>query len=357
MHVPWGWVKQRPHFIAEHLAEHFDVTVCHTEVFNRKLLADNPLPAGCKLEILPMLRMAHFEPVRSINNWRLSRILKKLLEQNQYDIVWIPHPDTFSLVEPGLTSNMRVVCDCMDDYLEFPDVSKDQMKRERLLRLESRMLERADLIFASSERLRGILKARHNLRKEIHVVNNAISIESRPSALACKDELTRLKQKGLFLASYIGTIAEWLDTGLMLEVLDKFPDLAFLLFGPVETPVPAHDRIITFGPIPHSQVYSAMAASDLLVMPFRVTPLVQSVNPVKLYEYIYSGKPTLAVAYGESEAFADYVYLYRDKEEFIQLLEDILGGKSAPIPTADECRSFAEANTWGARVHLILQYV
>ena len=48
-----------------------------------------------------------------------------------------------------------------------------------------------------------------------------------------------------------------------------------------------------------------------LVMPFKLDDLVQAVNPVKLYEYVYSHKPAIAIHYAETEQFEQFVHLYR----------------------------------------------
>lgn len=41
MHIPWGWIKQRPHFFAEYLSEDCCIDVCYRKsntVSRKKLL-------------------------------------------------------------------------------------------------------------------------------------------------------------------------------------------------------------------------------------------------------------------------------------------------------------------------------
>ena len=102
-------------------------------------------------------------------------------------------------------------------------------------------------------------------------------------------------------------------------------------------------------------VFGIMKGADILLMPFKVTPLIKSVNPVKLYEYIYSGKPSLAPLYGESEKFSDYVYLYNSKEEFISIVNEILSQEWIHKKSPEECKLFASRNTWACRVEEILK--
>ena len=104
--------------------------------------------------------------------------------------------------------------------------------------------------------------------------------------------------------------------------------------------------------VPHDMVFAVMEHSDALIMPFVLNELILSVNPVKLYEYIYSSKPCLAPRYGESEAFGDYVYLYESKEECCRTINELINGKGAKH-SKDENITFALSNTWKERVEQI----
>ena len=92
-----------------------------------------------------------------------------------------------------------------------------------------------------------------------------------------------------------------------------------------------------------------MHIADALFMPFIVNELVLSVNPVKLYEYIYSGKPCLAARYPESEKFKDFAYLYQGDEEFGALISRLEAGTLEPRKSLKDCRDFAMENTWDVR--------
>lgn len=158
-----------------------------------------------------------------------------------------------------------------------------------------------------------------------------------------------------FRLTFVGTVAAWLDGELLLAALERFPDLTVFLFGPREVPLPEHPRLRQMGPVPHDQVFTVMDRSDALIMPFRVTELVRGVDPVKLYEYVFSGKPAIAVDYPETQKFADFVHLYREGEELMTLLQRLLNGTLAPKRTLQECRSFALANTWKKRTGVVVR--
>ena len=355
MHLPWGWIKQRPHFIAEHLTRYYAVDVAYR--FYRvplegKLVRNAVLPglALCPLVILPFNR---FSPIAALN----ARIIRYHLKGNigDYDIIWISHPEMFEAMEPIIPAGAKVVYDCMDNHLAFELVSRNPSLSRRIRDAEKRLLERSDVVIASSRNLQDTLMSRYGASREIEVVNNGIFLEgggeTQPLPTAVEAALATVS----FKLVYIGTVARWLDFELLLATVAKFPELTIFLVGPCEVELPRHERIVHLGPIVHRQIYAVMAKSDVLIMPFKVDELILGVDPVKLYEYVYSGKPALAVAYPETGKFGDYVHLYRDRDEYFALLEGIVNGRVGAKRQRADCIRFAEENTWEKRVEQIVQ--
>ena len=88
-------------------------------------------------------------------------------------------------------------------------------------------------------------------------------------------------------------------------------------------------------------------------MPFKVNELIRSVNPVKLYEYIYMGKHIVAPEYGETLKFAQYVHLYKSKKDFFTIIDNIFTIKELDPNRVKSMRLFAENNTWSNRYKII----
>jgi hypothetical protein len=89
-------------------------------------------------------------------------------------------------------------------------------------------------------------------------------------------------------------------------------------------------------------------------MPFILSELILSVNPVKLYEYIYSNKPTVSVRYDETEQFDPYVMLYKNGDEYLKIMQRLVQGDFPEIDV-DRNQSFVKNNTWNNRVEIIQQ--
>jgi len=286
----------------------------------------------------------------------LSRLINSLalIFQNGYilrktDIIWLTHPCYFSFIKILIRKDQKIIYDVMDDFLEFPSIKKNK-KNSRFVKLqEAALLNRADLVVCSADSLKLTLQSRHHLTKDIFIIKNAMHLyDQNARRIYANDEFDAL-HLSFKIATYIGAISQWFDFNSVLTVLDVYQDLVICLFGPKDADIPLHPRIKYFGIIKHEEVFDVMQKSDFLIMPFIVTELIKSVNPVKLYEYISSGKPVIAVRYKEIEEFQDYVYLYKNVQEFVNYLN-----KSVPKKSVKECIDFASKNTWEKRCEEII---
>jgi len=92
-------------------------------------------------------------------------------------------------------------------------------------------------------------------------------------------------------------------------------------------------------------------------MPFKITPLIESVNPVKLYEYIWANKPIIAPKYSESEKFSRYVYLYEGYRDLKKIIDEIKCNNYNPKYTLEEGESFIKINDWDSRATDIMKII
>lgn len=359
MHVHWGWIKQRPQFLAEHLgiSSKYSVSVFCESSYKKHTLTENVPHHSITVNELSRLPFQRFRLIECINTFLCRLQLKKSIRKA--NIVWITHPYLYNWVSGEELKNARLVYDCMDDISEAPNVKNNQKNKEFVLNLEGEVVRRADHIFASSDNLKNKLIQRYSLNPEsILVVNNAISIQSKADkAITHSNAYTAIQktlaQTHLKKIMYIGTIGQWIDFDLIHRSLDAFPDIVYFFIGPKESNPKQHDRLIFFPPIHHSEVLCAMTLADALIMPFELSEFIQGVNPVKVYEYIYSDKPAIVVGYPETEKFAKYVNLYHDEIEFFEILSRLVGGEVGVIAEQEESIRYVLQNTWESRVGLI----
>lgn len=364
MHIPWGWIKQRPHFFAEYLSASYTVDVCYRRsntVSKKKLLTSKQIDLP-NLSVrgfnhvpfvkIPLLKNLPFEWVNTLIAYFQLPSLK------QYDFVWITSPILFPVIRPLLDRKQKIVYDCMDDMIEFPEAKGNDKLRRLILQSEKELMSAADYVFVSSGYLKDKILNRSGLKSgNITVVNNAIELPQVEGLSACPDEI---REKIDFVRSlsfpfmYVGMVSEWFDFGLIQAALDRYPQMNVVLIGPNDVEIPSHERIHHLGTVERKYIFPLMKEASALVMPFLLNELIYSVNPVKLYEYIYTGKPVVSVRYGETEKFSDFVSLYRDRDEFFSVIESVMAGRVA-ARSAAEIGQYITDNTWQARYRQIVK--
>lgn len=346
MHISWKWAKQRPQFLAECLSNDYFVNV----VQKRDYRGDNIKGSFLKSIKLIYLLILPYNARSSIVRF-LNKIILRLFYSKVYynsKIVWVTSPELYFLL-PKRKADQLLIYDCMDDMLSFDGIKNNSNIYNFYKNAERQLLSDCDIILSSSNHLKHVLNQRYRVNKEINVVNNGLTLTSlqSDSSSILKLDKTRVN------IVYIGTVSKWMDWDLILNSLNKDESLLYHIVGPIEFNGPNHENIIYYGSIEHNMVFTVMNESDILIMPFIVNDLIKSVNPVKLYEYIYSVKPVISVGYPETEKFSDFVWLYDSFEVYFQLLQHIKQDNFAPKKSIVDCHRFCESNNWESRYQVI----
>jgi hypothetical protein len=127
--------------------------------------------------------------------------------------------------------------------------------------------------------------------------------------------------------------------------------MEYHFIGPIELKnVLIEDRIKFYGTIEHKELYDHVKDFDCFVMPFKINELIQSVDPVKIYEYINFDKPIISVYYKELEYFSNFIYFYSNTEELLELLYQMVNKGFLRKYSNEERVKFLKKNSWDVRV-------
>jgi O-antigen/teichoic acid export membrane protein len=342
-HVDWGWIKQRPQHLAESLRRFFDVTVAFDCGWRRGNLANKfRISRSC----IPLLHIPSTYQGRIPLLARVSAIAARLqlrfamwLARPTY--LWFTWPEMFQYLPRGM--KVPVIYDCMDDAGAS---SRDAQRVTYLEREERALIAKAAIVFVSSERLRHVLETRYGQPQKYHLLRNAFDGKLLPEFEEQRQSVCTYK------IGYCGTIAEWFDWELLAKLVEALSYVEVHLIGPVVdlgAGIATHPRITIHHPTKHSDLPAIMGEFDCLIMPFQVTPLIESVDPVKLYEYINFGKPIVSVYYDEITRFAPFVHFYRSHDEALDIVSRLATGEIGRKYSPDERRAFLLVNTWSER--------
>jgi hypothetical protein len=106
------------------------------------------------------------------------------------------------------------------------------------------------------------------------------------------------------------------------------------------------------GPKPHAELPAWLWNADVGIIPFDVknhAALVNSINPLKLYEYMACGLPVVSVAWEELRHIASPAQLTQTPDDFIAAL------RAAVRPQDRQCSIvYAGTQDWGVRADTII---
>lgn len=348
MNVDWDWAKQRPHFLAEHLGRSFDLIILYPYSWRREHLVNNKRD---DVKLCPFFRLpfgGKFAFIRRLNLLMLRVMASIFIKWHPSDFVWISSPELFEYLPKHLSAGL--IYDCMDDVLAFPS---NEPRKEMLAANENALIKICVHIFCSSVNLRDKLISRAGHAGKYSVVHNAFEPFSFLSFTA---NVGAEMQKDRYVLGYVGTISSWLDFEALFKIVQAFPNVEIHLLGPIENlgrPRPQHERIKFMGAVRHGEIPTRVNDFDVLVMPFKVTELILSVDPVKLYEYMFFDKPILSVRYPEIEKFSEFVDFYTNHEELISILSGYVNGSLRKKYSGEARSRFIAANTWAQRAACI----
>ena len=109
------------------------------------------------------------------------------------------------------------------------------------------------------------------------------------------------------------------------------------------------------GAQPYATLPAWAKAFDAAIIPYRLNRQVANANPLKLREYLATGKPVVSVGNAEIEKFARWVRIADDHAGFLAALDVAIHDQSAEA-TAARIAAVAD-QTWDRRVEDVLEAV
>jgi teichuronic acid biosynthesis glycosyltransferase TuaH len=345
MNVDWNWIKQRPHFLAQGLAELFDIAVLYQYRYGRKGLQKRE-PGSLNIKPIYVIpRIDRYKVLSKLNNWIKCRKISSLIKKNKPRYIFLTFPDQYRSIPKNYDG--IVIYDCMDNHLAF---IKNAQRRELLEKQELALLERANIVLASSDKLKSVLVNRYGVKqqKKIQVVRNGYS-----GSILEHNQNIKKQSSEKYTICYFGTISSWFNFNFIEKSLLDFKNIQYVLIGPLDgVNVPKSDRIQYIGTVEHDRLFETTKNTDCFIMPFVVNEIIESVDPVKLYEYINFNKNIICVEYDEVMRFGEFVHFYSDYDSFKQQLQ-ILMQEGQVKYSLDTRTSFLKTNSWRERVDQI----
>ncbi|HLD21413.1 MAG TPA: glycosyltransferase [Patescibacteria group bacterium] len=279
-----------------------------------------------------------------------ARSLKKIVQALHFpdDItIWSYNP----FMAPILTdfSNAFVVFDAVDNWAEHPAYAKFVPKIESYYKI---IQKRSNLIFTVSEGLVDFF----GKKEHVFFVPNGVDSEHFKQG-TCNKEWKNNHSAAVI--GYHGVIQSRVNTAIFEYLAKKHPTYQFIIAGPIWKEVKSactmlqkkYKNIQFIGSIPYAELPDIISCFDVAIIPHKIDAFTQSMNPLKLYEYLAAGKPVVASAIAGADQFQDLVQLAVSPEDFSSKIVEALQTDS------DELRNrrqhMAALHSWNKRTTLL----
>lgn len=303
------------------------------------------------LGFLPIANHVLFRSQWAIDNaWRffLPPLQKKLQEKGfaSVDTIWIDSPVFGFLLDmlPHRKSVLRIA----DDLSGFPELGRNIIEGER------RLIKRADLVVATTNDL--VRKAAGLGAKKSLFLPNGVDFDHFASKKYTEpDDLAAIPSPRVV---YLGAIERWFNEEWLSYAASRLVDASFVVIGPyTKGSLPVLEKmrnVFLLGKRDYLDVPAYLTHSHVGMIPFRKLPFIESVNPIKLYEYMACGLPVVSTKWKSLEEASSPALLADTREEFARFIKEALGAR--PEQKSGFVQ-FAEKNRWARRFELVKEYL
>ena len=298
--------------------------------------------------VLPFFQM--FALINALNNRLLAPVLRWALRRIGFkDIVlWACTPHAAGLV--GRLGEQFMVYECVDEF----SAARGLVRGETVVALERQLLRVADRVIVTHPSLLRSKTVRDRL--PVLVPNGADINHFARAGAPGTQPAAAVAALPRPVVGFHGWIQYWIDFDLIAHSARKHPEWSFALIGPVE-PLARVDKVrgltnVHFlGKQPYERMPEFLAGFDVCINPFVLGELADAVSPIKLYEYLASGKPVVSVDMPAAREFSDLIPLVRTPEQFVRALEDVLSRAQNGTIVAEAAvrRQAAAGFSWDGR--------
>lgn len=300
-------------------------------------------------------RVIRFEPVKWLprkagpfaDRWRDAQVLDAVRQLGLVEpLLWVNDPSWATLAD---AVDWPAVYDITDDWTH----AGDPHTRDAARRNEERLFARCEAVVVCSPALAA---SRSTRRDDVVLIPNGVDATDlrrprpRPDDLGDGDT-----------AVYVGTLhRDRLDVDLTARLARELDDVTVVLVGPDALDDAARAQldaagVIRVGPRPHGAVPGYLQHASVLIVPHVVSDFTESLDPIKAYECLAVGTPTVATPVAGFRGQGDPIRVAH-ADAFVAAVRHVLDDPPATVPRdvpswADRAAAFADALDAARRAH------
>lgn len=259
---------------------------------------------------------------------------------------------------PGLFRDRkftRTVYYCVDDFTHWYGINGRAIQR-----LEQETLDACDLMIATST---AILEARAACVSASTLLTHGVDLAHFSRAMP--NPASPLAALPRPLVGMFGVFDQRVDAHALRAAALMSPQATFVILGPVMDRDPDEfcdvPNLRFFDAVPYAELPGHVCHFDLCILPYLVDESTRNINPLKLKEYLASGKPVIASPLPEAIRLAEYLTV-ADADAFPQAVASALATMASdapenPVHAGTGLESFLQSESWEAKAKRFLSDV
>ena len=351
--VSWGFMRQRPQHLIFRYAQHAPVlfveppsspgySVIFSYARSKASKIQRNLWSLRPKKMLPRDRTSHF--LKAFND----RFTRNLIDKTVYrlnmgeHLLWCYRYDSLAY---GRTAKSKIVLyDCVDDWASFWKSVKG------VAEIESKLVVSSDIVLTTANRL---YESKKKQNPHTYLVPNGVEYDHFSKASKTLDVPPSMERIPHPIIGFTGAVYEWVDLDLVAAIAKRRPEWSFVFVGPVPSRmrIPDLPNVRFLGEVPYDVLPSYLSNFDACILPFRHNEITENANPIKMYEYLATGKPIVSTGIAEVIKFSNLIYIAEGVDEFEEHIEIALKeGENR----SEARRAAAAGNSWDQRMLSIL---
>jgi teichuronic acid biosynthesis glycosyltransferase TuaH len=266
--------------------------------------------------------------------------------------LWINQHEAARLL--GAKIAPQSVYDITDDWTKF---SGNQAQVELITDQDAMLCKSCDQVIVCSQQLFDD-KAKLVDSDRLNLIPNGVHVEHYGSVADTSLPVHTIAQhwtKPVF--GYTGTIhGDRVDVSLIASIVKAYPLATIAMVGPnlldqsEQQKLDGFSNIVFTGAQPYADLPDIMRAFDVCMVPHLVTPFTESLNPIKLWEYLAAGKPIVSTNVAGFRDYPNLVSVAATSDDFVSLLA-LASSESLDLPA--QRQEASRQHTWDQRIEAV----
>lgn len=295
------------------------------------------------LATIPQIPFRNLPLMSTVNRWAgrwlTRRAIRKIGFRKYLSWFVVPHPGALA----KKLGEVLTVYYCIDDYASYPG-----MDAVAIQALDDHLTRCADVVFLAP---RALLEAKRAMNPNTHFSPHGVDFDlfsqANDPSIEPAEGTRSLRHP---IIGYFGSLGEFVDYELLVYLAKSRPQWTFLFVGYASSDLRGLrecPNVVLIGPKPYEELPRWAASFDVAIYAHKVDRQVKHSNPLKLREYLATGKPIVAVTTPETASFAEFVQLADNREEYLAAIERALTEDSPDLRL--KRMTSVKGSSWDAR--------